>query len=177
MTDPSAQSGGAGTVDGPGILQDEGESASILFRRFLRHPIYDVWTAVTDPKQIEVWGMVRVTREDSPGGRLEMDYANGIHATGRVLEWTPPRTYEYEWNVPPGPNLPDGEASIVRWELSSAEGGTLLVLSHRKLTRQTAQVFARGLRVFVDRLAALLDRTPLPAPPWLSATATARAAK
>jgi uncharacterized protein YndB with AHSA1/START domain len=95
-----------------------------------------------------------------------MEYANGLHASGRVTEWSPPRIYEYEWNVPPGPNQPDGERSIVRWELSSAEGGTLLVLSHRKLTRATAQVFARGLSVFLARLAALLDGTPLPEPPW-----------
>jgi uncharacterized protein YndB with AHSA1/START domain len=168
MTEAFARSGGPGSIGGPGLLESDGERTRILFRRFFRHPIQDVWAAVTDPKQVEVWGLVKVTREDTPGGRLEMEYSNGIHATGRVLEWTPPRTYEYEWNVPPGLNLPQGEDSIVRWELSTAEGGTLLVLSHRKLTRPTAQVFARGLKVFLDRLSALMDGAPLPDPPWAS---------
>jgi len=166
MTVSPPRSGRPGGPGGPGLLQVEGETASLSFRRLLRHPIAEVWQAVTDPKQIEAWGMVRVTREDSPGGRLDMQYSNGLHATGRVLEWNPPWSYEYEWNVPPGPNLPGGEASVVRWELTPTEGGTLLVLTHRKLTRATAQVFARGLPVFLDRLTARMDGTPPPEPPW-----------
>jgi uncharacterized protein YndB with AHSA1/START domain len=168
VTETAAAAGGAGSVGGPGLLQADGELATLLFRRLLRHPIHDVWAAITERDQVEAWGLVKVTREDLPGGRIEMEYSNGIHATGRVLEWSPPRAYEYEWNVPPGPNLPSGEVSVVRWELSRTEGGTLVVLSHRRLSRPTAQVFARGLKTFLDRLAALMDGTPLPAPPWLS---------
>jgi uncharacterized protein YndB with AHSA1/START domain len=157
-----------GSVGGPGLLQVDRERASVVFRRWLRHPIEEVWAAVTDPKQIEVWFMAKVRRDDSPGGSLEMDHPNGVRATGRVLEWRPPRVYEYEWNLPAGPNRPEGEASIVRWELSPADEGTLLVLSHRRLTRPTAEVFARGLRVFLDRLSAHLDGGALPHPPWVS---------
>jgi uncharacterized protein YndB with AHSA1/START domain len=156
-----------GGVGGPGLLQVDRETASVLFRRLLHHPIEDVWAAVTDPKQVEAWFMAKVRREDSPGGALEMEHPNGIHATGRVLEWRPPRVYEYEWNLPPGPNRPQGEASIVRWELSPADGGTLLVLSHRRLSRPTAEVFARGLNVFLDRLSAHLEGSALPDPPWI----------
>ena len=72
-----------------------------------------------------------------------------------------------EWNLPPGTNLPEGETSIVRWELSPADGGTLLVMTHRKLTRPTAEIFVRGVVVFLDRLSAQMDGTPLPQPPWL----------
>lgn len=168
MSATSSPSHAPGSEQGPGLLVFDQDQATITFRRLLRHPIHDVWAAVTDPKQVEVWFMAKVRREDVPGGELEMDHPNGIHATGRVLEWSPPRTYEYEWNVPSGPNLPDGEASIVRWELSPATGGTLVTLTHRKLSRPTAQVFSRGLKVFFDRLSALLDRAPLPAPPWVS---------
>ena len=164
MTDSSAA--GAGSVGGPGLLEGDGERASVLFRRLLRHPIDDVWAAITDPAQLESWGMVKVTREDARGGRVEMAYANGLHSTGRVLEWSPPRAYEYEWNLPPGPNFPNGEMSVVRWELSPVEEGTLVVLTHRRLSRRTAQVFARGLKAFLDRLTALMDGTPLPDPPW-----------
>jgi len=155
-----------GSVGGSGRLERDGEKASVVFRRLLRHPINDVWAAITDPVQLESWGMVRVTREEAQGGRVEMAYANGVHATGRVLEWSPPRVYEYEWNLPPGPNLPDGEASVVRWELSPVEEGTLVVLTHRRLSRQTAEVFVRGLTAFLARLAAFMDGTPMPDPPW-----------
>jgi uncharacterized protein YndB with AHSA1/START domain len=137
-----------------------------MFRRLLHHPIEDVWIAITAPKHLEAWSMAKVRREDAPGGRLEMEYANGIRPTGRVLEWQPPRIYEYEWNLAPGPNLPNGEASIVRWELTPSEGGTLLVLTQRRLSRPTAETFVRGLSVFLDRLSAHMDGAPLPLPPW-----------
>jgi uncharacterized protein YndB with AHSA1/START domain len=159
-----------GGVGGPGRLRFEGETATIVFRRQLRHSIQDVWAAITEPAQIEAWLMAKVEREDSRGGRLEMEHPNGVRATGRVLEWLPPRIYEYEWNLAPSPNNPSGEASIVRWELSPSEGGTLLVLTHQKLTRPTAAIFVRGLKTFLDRLSAQLDGTALPPPPWVSAS-------
>lgn len=173
MSASSARGDPPGSVGGPGLLEIDRERASVVFRRLLRHPIEEVWAAVTEPAQVEAWFMAKVRREDAPGGRLEMQHPNGTHAKGRVLEWRPPHTYEYEWNLPAGPTRPEGEASIVRWELSPTRDGTLLVLSHRKLTRATAEVFVRGLSVFLDRLAAHLDGMALPDPPWRSGGAAA----
>ena len=167
MSEPPSRSGAAGTVGGPGLYRAEGTTATLHFRRWLRHPIQDVWDALTDPDQVAAWYLTKVTREDAAGGRLEMEHPFGIRATGRVLAWEPPRTYEYEWNLPPGPDRPEGEASIVRWELTPSEGGTLLLLTHRRLTPATARVFVRGLGDFLDRLSAQLDGRPLPNPPWL----------
>lgn len=167
MTDRPSSASVPGEVGGPGLLRGDGEEASVVFRRLLRHSVEEVWAAVTNPERIEVWFMAKVTRVDAPGGELVMEHPGGVRATGRVLEWRPPRTYEYEWNLPPGPNMPKGESSIVRWELSPTEGGTLLVLTHRKLTRRTAETFARGLKIFLDRLSAQLDGGDLPFPPWL----------
>ncbi len=167
MSESSPRSGSPGSVGGPGLLEVDQEKASITFRRRLRHPIQDVWAAITDPKQVEVWFLTKVRRDDARGGRLEMEHPNGIRATGRVLEWRPPRAYEYEWNLPPGPNNPAGESSIVRWELTPSEGGTLLVMTHRRLSRPTAEIFVRGFKVLLDRLSAQLDGEPLPDPPWV----------
>jgi uncharacterized protein YndB with AHSA1/START domain len=169
MSHATPRTGAAGTAGGPGQLQVAQEGASVVFRRILQHPIEEVWSAITDPKQLETWFMVKVSRE-SATGKLEMFHANGVRATGRVLEWSPPRVYEYEWVIDPGPSLPHGENSIVRWELASLKEGTLLVLTHRKLTRPTAEVFARGFTAFLDRLSAQMDGTPLPEPPWLGQT-------
>ncbi len=170
MSDAAPADGTPGGVGGPGLLRAEGEKASITFRRLLHHPIEDVWEAITDPDQIEEWFLARTRREGSRGGRIEMDLPNGIRATGRVLEWDPPRCYEYEWNLPTGPNSPDGETSVVRWELSPAEGGTLLVVTHRKLSRPAAEIFVRGFATLLDRLAAHLAGAPMPDPPWARAT-------
>jgi uncharacterized protein YndB with AHSA1/START domain len=160
--------GSRNTIGVTGMVQVDGESATLVFQRLLLHPIEEVWEAITDPKQIAVWYMAKVSR-DSPRGTVEIRHTKDVHSTGRVLEWDPPRVYEYEWNVAPGPHLPHGERTIVRWELAPAEGGTLLVMTHRKLTRPTAETFAGGFAAFLDRLAAYLDgTTPLPEPAWMA---------
>jgi len=174
VSEGSSPGKGPGSVGGPGLLQAEEGKARLVFRRLLPYPIQDVWSALTDPKSVEVWFMAKVTRENSPGGRLAMEHPNGVHAAGRVLEWDPPRIYEYEWNLQPGPNRPDGEASVVRWELTPTQGGTLLVLTHQKLTRATAEVFARGLPTFLERLSAHMAGKPLPDPPWIPREATSK---
>jgi len=176
MSETSPPADSPGGVEGPGLLTIDREIATLTFRRLLRHPIEDVWAAITDPKELEVWFMVKVRRDDARDGRLEMEHPNGVRATGRVLEWNPPRAYEYEWNLSPGPNLPHGEASVVRWELSPREGGTLLVMTHRKLSRPTAEIFARGFRAFLDRLSAHLDGRPMVPPPWVVPAGSPRGA-
>lgn len=166
MSGPTSTPAAPGSINGPGALEGDREFATVTFRRVLRHPIENVWSAITEPEQVAVWFLAKVQRTSEPGGDLVMEHPNGVRATGRVLEWDPPRAYEYEWNLPPGPDRPLGEASVVRWELDRTEEGTLLVLTHRRLSRPTAEVFSRGLKVLLDRLTAQLDGTPLPSPPW-----------
>lgn len=172
MSPVPAASRTPGTPDGPGSLQIDGGKATIVFRRLIRHPIEEVWAAVTELVQIAEWFLTKVQREDGPGGRIVMEHPNGVRATGRVREWYPPRIYEYEWNLPSGPNHLQEETSIVRWELTPSETGTLLVLTQLRLTRPTAETFVRGLSVFLDRLSAHLDGVPLPQPPWVPRAAT-----
>lgn len=166
MSEGASRTDRPGSPGGPGLLEVDRSLASLTFRRRLSHPVDVVWAAITDPQQLETWFLAKVRREDVRGGRLEMDHPNGVHATGRVLEWDPPNVYEYEWNLPPGPTRPEGEASIVRWELRPSDGGTMIVMTHRRLSRPTAEIFARGFRVLLDRLSAQLDGAPLPDAPW-----------
>jgi uncharacterized protein YndB with AHSA1/START domain len=155
------------SVGSPGRLETDSEGAHVTFRRLLPHPIEEVWAAITEPEQLAVWFLARVSRP-SATGLLDMQHISGVHATGRVLEWDPPRVYEYEWNVAPGSGMPQGESSVVRWELTPEKDGTLLVLTHRKLSLATGQIFAGGLQVFLDRLSAHLNGTALPEPFWLA---------
>jgi uncharacterized protein YndB with AHSA1/START domain len=85
-----------------------------------------------------------------------------IHARGRILKWEPPHVYEYEWIAEPRKEMPNGESSVVRWELTPLDGETLLTLEHRRLTRGTGTGFAPGWHAFLDRLAAQVAGTPLP---------------
>jgi uncharacterized protein YndB with AHSA1/START domain len=167
MSETSVTPDAPGGAEGPGLLEEERGKANLTFRRVFRHPIQDVWDAITDPKQVEIWFMAKVRREGRVGGRLVMEHPNATRATGKVVQWDPPHVYEYEWNLPPGPSRPEGEASLVRWELSASEEGTLLVMTHRRLSRPAADIFARGFVTFLDRLSAHLDGRPLPDPPWV----------
>lgn len=141
----------------------EGDTATLLFKRRLSHSPEAVWSALTDPAQLRQWFMTAAKIDGRPGGSVDMvSGPSGFHWTGQILAWDPPRLYEYEWNIDPRAELPAGERSIVRWELAPAEGGTLLTLTHRRLTRGTALGFAPGTHAFLDRLAAILSQAPLP---------------
>src|SRR3712207_3525652 len=96
----------------------EGDTATLLFTRHLAHPPEAVWSALTDPAELQHWFMMTAIIDGRPGGSVDMKTGPAqFHWTGRILAWDPPRTYEYEWNAEPRAELPSGEKSVVRWEL------------------------------------------------------------
>lgn len=146
-----------------GEVRIEGEQATLLFKRQLNHAPEVVWDALTDPEQLRQWFMTTAKIDGRPDGSVDMVSGPArFHWTGKILTWEPPRVYEYEWNVEPRAELPSGERSVVRWELSPSAGGTLLTLQHKRLTKGTALGFAPGTHAFLDRLEAMLAKTPLP---------------
>ena len=145
-----------------GTVTFEGEYATITFERSIRHPIRVVWEALTESEHLARWYMTRARLDAREGGSI--DYRSGpaqYHVTGKILVWQPPRVFEHEWNVEPRKELPKGEKSIVRWELTPDGEGTLLRLTHKRLTRQTAIGFSSGIHAFLDRLENELDGAPL----------------
>ena len=76
--------------------------------------------------------------------------------------WEPPRALEYEWNVAPVPEMPRGERAIFRFELTPDGDSTRMLVTYRRITRQTARGFLPGLHAFLDRLEAQLEGRPLP---------------
>ncbi len=146
----------------PGTVTYVGGSATLAFARRLAHPIEEVWDTLTNPEHLASWYMTKARLEGRAGG--EIDYVSGIsqfHVTGKILTWDPPRVYEHEWNVEPQKYLPHGERSIVRWELTPDGDGTILRLTHRHLTPETAKGFVSGTHVFLERLEQYLDGRPL----------------
>jgi uncharacterized protein YndB with AHSA1/START domain len=154
MTTPVAERVGTVTFDG--------DYATMRFERRLRHPIDVVWEALTESEHLARWYMTKANIEARAGGRIE--YWSGpaqLHVTGRILTWDPPRVFEHEWNLEPLAQLPTGERSVVRWELEPDGEGTILRVTHRRLTRRTAIGFAPGVHAFLDRLEDQLDGAPL----------------
>lgn len=150
------------TASRTGTLTFDGDVATLAFERRLRHPVQVVWEAITEPEHLARWYMTRARLEGREGGSIE--FVTGlaqVRATGKILTWDPPRVFEHEWNVEPRKDLSKGEKTIMRWELAPEGDGTLLRFTHRRLTRQTAIVFAGGMHGFLDRLENDLDGVPL----------------
>lgn len=147
-----------------GILGDDGEYATLTFRRVYRHAPEHVWDAISTPEGLREWLMCsQATIDGRVGGAIELVSGAGAYrSTGKILAWEPPRLLEYEWNVAPVPEMPRGEHAIFRYELTPEDGSTAVLVTYRRLTRQTARGFLPGLHAFLDRLEAQLDGAPLP---------------
>lgn len=158
-----------------GTLVDDGELATLTFRRVYSHAPALVWDAITTPEGLREWLMcTHAAIDPRPGGRIELvSGAGAYHSTGTILVWDPPRVLEYEWNVGPVPEMPRGEHAIFRYELTPDGDATQLLVTYRRITKQTARGFLPGLHVFLDRLEAQLDGRPLP--DWMARFTEVRA--
>jgi uncharacterized protein YndB with AHSA1/START domain len=147
-----------------GTLAEEGEYATLTFQRVYRHPPEQVWDAIATPEGLRAWLMcTRAVIEGHVGGRIELvSGPPGYHSTGKILTWDPPRVLEYEWNVAPVPEMPRGEHAIFRYELIPDKDSTHVLVTYRRITKQTARGFLPGLHAFLDRLEAQLDGRALP---------------
>ncbi|MDB5103694.1 MAG: ATPase [Fibrobacteres bacterium] len=143
------------------VIAKDGKAA-IAFERRIPHPIAEVWEAITEPEDLGAWlGPAQV--EGGPGGRVILE-AGPHHmplemrrTEGRILEWDPPRLFEFEWRQ----KLI--EHSTVRFELSpDGDGATLLKLTHRWVSVDNANGFAPGWHAFLDRLAAHMEGAEIP---------------
>ncbi|MBI1822131.1 MAG: SRPBCC family protein [Nitrospirae bacterium] len=150
-----------------GKMCAEGDHATLVFNRIYPHAINLVWDAITDPEQVKSWFMSSFKIDARPGGTVDLVSGPAqFHSVGRILAWEPPCIFEYEWKVAPRTELPIGEDAVVRWELVASGASTVVTVTYRRLTKQTALGFTPGLHTFLDRLAAQLDRKPLP--DWMS---------
>ena len=158
-----------------GTLTPDGERATLTFHRNYRHSPDRVWDAITTPEGLREWLMCTHAAIDGyVGGRIEL--VSGppqYRSTGRILAWEPPSVFEYEWNVAPVPEMPQGERLIFRYELTLEGDGTRMVVTCRQITRQTARGFLPGQHAFLDRLEAQLDGRP--APDWMQRFVEVRA--
>lgn len=153
-------------VDAAGVLVRDGDFATLRFNRSYRHRIEHVWEAISTPGGLSEWLMCsHALIEPRTGGRIELISGPArYHSQGTIVAWEPPRLLEYEWNVAPVPEMPNGEHAVFRFELASDDGGrtTHLAVTYRRLSVSTARGFLPGVHAFLDRLRAQLDGEPLP---------------
>ncbi len=155
-----------------GTLVVSGEIAVIAFERRLGHPVESVWAALTESDELAAW-LGPGTIEARAGGQVSIrtgpDRPERQGTTsGRVLVWDPPHVLEHEW-VQPGLAV-----SVVRYELEPDAGRTILRFTHRRSATPVAFGGRAGWHAYLDRLAAHLDRLPVPA--WSERRAEVQAA-
>lgn len=151
-------------MTGLGTLTTEGDLATLHFERVFRHPPERVWQALTTEEGLRAWLLcTHVSIEPREGGTIELvSGAGAYHSRGAILRWQPPALFEYEWNVAPVPEMPRGENAIFRYELIRRDDSTVLLVTYRRISAQTARGFLPGTHAFIDRLEAQLDGRPLP---------------
>lgn len=147
-----------------GIQVIDGDHATLTFRRTYRHAAEHVWDAIATPEGLRAWlTCTHAKIEPRTGGHIELVSGQGrYHSTGRILTWDPPRVLEYEWNVAPVPEMPQGENAIFRFALTPDGDSTHLLVTYRRITVATARGFLPGLHAYLDRLEAQLDGADLP---------------
>jgi uncharacterized protein YndB with AHSA1/START domain len=142
-----------------GTLVQAGDYATLTFRRVYPHSPEHVWEAIATPEGLRGWLMcTHAVIDGHVGGRIELVSGPAPYrSSGMILAWEPPRVLEYEWNVAPVPEMPRGEHAIFRYELTPDGESTHMLVTYRRITKQTARGFLPGLHAFLDRLEAQLD--------------------
>ena len=103
--------------------------AAVRLTRYLAAPIGEVWAALTERDSVARW----------IGDVAGFDRS-------RVRSTQDERVLELDWQ-------PEGEEpSIVRFEVTPHEGGTRLVLDHRRLDERACMAYARTWTDALDRL-------------------------
>ena len=157
MTQPDHQS------DSPryGTVHEREDGYLLRFERHLRHPVENVWTALTTPAYLAKWfapGEIELTL----GGRVFLAFTDGDTVVdGQVTEFAPPWLLEFTWTDR------GNDLGFVRWELAAEDGGTHLVLTHTvpEAARGSGVPMLAGWHSLLEKLTALLDGQPMSAVP------------
>lgn len=146
---------------------DDDGAWQVRFERRLSHRPDRVWQALVDPDQQDRW-VPGVRIEAVVGGAVRYDFGDEGVADGVVLAVEPPVALEHTWRWPGEPE------STVRWELSPAGDGTVLVLLHRPLRPEPAVDYCIGWHTMLDALAIHLGGGDVAAlePDWAGLAAT-----
>jgi uncharacterized protein YndB with AHSA1/START domain len=134
-------------------LEPAGDRWTLIFIRELRQAPAAVWTALTDPGELDQWAPFAAGSDLSRTGDTTLVMIDGetrVDLPATVLRAEPPALLEYTW----GPDT-------LRWELEPAGAGTRLTLRHTLADRSMDAKVAAGWHLCVGVLQHLLDGAPV----------------
>lgn len=142
----------------PGPLADvehqpEGERATLVFVRDLRHPPARVWAALTDPGQLRRWAPFDPDHDLATAGPAVLRMTDGQTTEeypATVLRAVAPELLEYTWGD-----------DLLRWELAPDGTGTRLTLRHTVESPEWLPRTAAGWHLCLVVAERLLDGEPI----------------
>jgi uncharacterized protein YndB with AHSA1/START domain len=99
-------------------------------------PREDVWTAITDPAQVESWFEAEVEWELRPGGPAEFSEPDGTRRTGTIVTVQEGEVLRFRWW--PTDDSEGEPASEVTYTLEEVPEGTRLTVTEEPLERAVA---------------------------------------
>src|SRR4051812_7285290 len=132
---------------------------TVILTRELGHPVLRVWEALTEPGQLRQWAPFVPDRDLAATGDVVLTMLEGtdsgtesgadVELAGTVLESQPPRLLVYRWGT-----------DVLRWELTSTDDGTTLVLRHTLTDEAMASGVAAGWHICLDVADAVMKDVP-----------------
>ncbi|MCY9660697.1 SRPBCC family protein [Paenibacillus chondroitinus] len=137
------------------ILNRSDEKWVLILERTLKHPIEDVWAALTESDQLPAWGPFATDRDLVSTGAVTLSHVNhseeNVKRQGEVLTVEAPHLLIFKWGN-----------DILRWELISSSNNTVLILRHRFTDYQMAPSLAAGWTLCLKGLTGILDGKQMP---------------
>jgi uncharacterized protein YndB with AHSA1/START domain len=135
-------------ADDLGVLEQGKGRHRLSFTRFLPYPPEKVWRAITEPAHLAAWFPARIDGDRDAGAplRFVFEHDEGPPGDGVVEIFEPPRVFAFTW----GPES-------LRFELTAAEGGTILTFVNGFDELGKAVRDAAGWHYCLERLDADVD--------------------
>jgi uncharacterized protein YndB with AHSA1/START domain len=134
------------------VVTRSGDGVEIHFDLHLRHPVSEVWAALTDGARLAEW-LGTGSVDARVGGRVSFK-SEGESIEGDVIEARQPSSLAYRMSGP------QGQAGVARWTLTEEGLGTHLALAHQMPSGGSAVERAAGWHAHLELLSAALDDLP-----------------
>jgi len=134
-------------------VASDGDRWALVFVKDLRHPPERVWSALTDPAELDQWAPFRANRGLGSTGEATLTMVDGateVPLAAIVTLAEEPALLEYTW----------GDDTL-RWSLTPTDFGTRLTLRHSTEQRPIVPMVAAGWHICLDVMALLIDGEPI----------------
>lgn len=144
------------------------ERVSVQRELVIPAPPEQVWELLTDPDKATSWMGMAARFELSPGGEYRVEVVPDQVVVGEFVVIDPPHRLAHTWGWESDDDVVPVGSTIVIFDLTLDESGTLLRVTHQELpTLPSAGSHSRGWGHYLERLAALAAGESVGPDPWI----------